>query len=95
MIDHPLGTGNFMALLQSRGRVKLFKVSLNNLSSYGINYSPNSLWISPELLSGNIDLFLLAAATLFLMILISKGNGSPEVSNCICWMLHSPLNTAE
>ena len=46
--------------------------------------SPPSFRISPEILSGPIDLFFLIAATLFRMTLISMLKGSPEFTHCVC-----------
>jgi len=56
---------------------------------------PSSFSISPEILSGPIDLFFPIAATLFLMILISMVKSIPELAHCICWVLPSLLNTEE
>jgi len=57
--------------------------------------STSSFRISPEILSGPIDLFFLIAAVLFLLIFVSVVRGSPELAHCICWMLSSLLNTDE
>jgi len=84
-----------MALFQSAGRVPLFIVMSSNHARYGIMASPPSFRISPEIPYGSIDLFFPIAATLFLMIFVSMLKGSPELAQCVCWMLPSLLNTDE
>jgi hypothetical protein len=55
--------------------------------------STPSFSVSPEPLSGPIDLFLPIIANLFLVILVLMAKGSPELAHCICGMLGSQLNT--
>jgi len=81
-----------MALFQSADRVPLFIVMSSNHARYGIMASAPSFRISPEILSGPIDLFFLIAAALYLMIFVSMVKGSPELAHCICWMFPSLLN---
>jgi len=82
-----------MALFQSAGGVPLFIVMSRNRARYGIIASPPRFRISPEMPSGPIDMSFPIAATLFLMISLSMEKGSPELANCICWILPSLLNT--
>ena len=83
-----------MALFESAGSVPLFMVMSSNLARYGIMAPPPSFRISPEILSGPIDLFFSGRCYPFSLItLILMVKGSPELAHCICGMLPSPLNT--
>ena len=84
-----------MALFQSAGRVLLFIVMSSNRARYGIMASPLSFRISPEILSGPIDLFFLITATLFRMTLTSNLNGSHEFAHCICGIFPPLLKMEE
>ena len=84
-----------MALLQPAGRAPLFIVMSSIRSRYGIMASTTSFRISPGILSGNIDLLFLIAATLFLITLISEVKGSSGLAHCISGMLCWLLNTEE
>jgi hypothetical protein len=57
--------------------------------------SAPSFRISPETLSGAVDLFLPITATLFLMTSVLMAKGSPELAHCTCGMLRAQLNTEE
>jgi hypothetical protein len=71
--------------------VKLLIFMSNSRSRYGIIAFPHSFRISPETLFGRTDLFLPVAANL-LTILVLMVNGSHELMQCICEILHSKLN---
>jgi hypothetical protein len=73
-----------VAVFHSAGRIPLFIVMSSNSARYGIMFSPRSYSISPEILSGPIDLFFLIAATIFLMILVSMVDNTSELVYCIC-----------
>jgi hypothetical protein len=81
-----------MVFFQSLGIVPLLIVMSSNRARYDIVASPPSFRISPETLSGPIDLFLPIAANLFLMTLVLMLKGSPELGHCTCGMLRSQLN---
>ena len=82
-----------MALFQTLGIVALLIVMYSNHAKYGIMASAPSFRISPETPSGHIDLFLPIAASCFVILLMLIVKGSPEFSDCICWILRSQLNT--
>jgi hypothetical protein len=84
-----------MAFFQSLGIAPSLIVMSNNRARCEITASPPSFRISPETLSGRIDLFLPIAANLFLMILLLMAKGSPELAHCTCGMLRWQLNTVE
>ena len=67
-----------MAFFRSTGRAKLFIVIQE--WNHGL---PNSFGISPDIHSVLIDLFLLIAATPFVITLIAKVKGSTDLAHCI------------
>jgi len=81
-----------MTFFQSAGRVQLCIFMSSNRARYGIRLPP-SFSISPEITSGHIDLIFSNTVTIFLMSLVSKLKGTPELAHCICWLLLSLPNT--
>ena len=75
-----------MVLFQSLGIAALLIVMSSNRAWYGIMASMPSFRISPGTPSGPIDLFLLIAASRFLIILTLMVKGSPERVIFICAM---------
>ena len=59
-----------MALFQSAARVPFFIIKSSNRARKGIMAPLPSFRISPEILSGPIDLYFPIAATLFLIIFV-------------------------